>query len=126
HVLDAFVNLVGPIVEVDARVHSQKRPPDPRDATAALVQFESGATGLLSTVRAAPIFLRIHVFGSKGSAEARDETSLTLALIGGRPETKIYPTADSLGVLLEALPETIGTRKPFPTSPSDMLALVGP
>ncbi|HME28603.1 MAG TPA: Gfo/Idh/MocA family oxidoreductase [Pseudolabrys sp.] len=125
HVLDAFVNLVGPIVEVDARVHSQKPPPDPRDATAALVQFESGATGLLSTVRAAPIFWRIHVFGSKGSAEARDETSLTLALIGGSPETKIYPTADSLGVLLEAFAETIETGKPFPISTSDMLEVVG-
>ena len=107
HVLDAFVNLVGPIAKVDARVSSQKPPPDPRDAAAALVQFESGATGLLATVRAAPLFWRIHVFGSKGSAEARDETSLTVALIGGSPETKIYPAADSLGVLLETFAETI-------------------
>jgi predicted dehydrogenase len=125
HVLDAFVNIVGPIGKVDARIHSQKPPPDPRDVAVALVQFESGATGCLATVRAAPMFWRIHVFGTKGSAEARDETSLTVALIGGSPETKIYPAADSLGVLLEAFAETIDTGKPFPVSTSDMLDVVG-
>jgi predicted dehydrogenase len=125
HVLDAFVNLAGPITKVDARVYSQKPPPDPRDAAAAMVQFESGATGLLATVRAAPMFWRIHVFGTKGSAEAREETSLTVALMGRQPETKIYSPADSLGVLLEAFAETIETGKPFPVSSADMLDVVG-
>jgi predicted dehydrogenase len=45
HVLDAFVNLAGPIVKVDARVYSQKPPPDPRDAAAALVQFREWRHG---------------------------------------------------------------------------------
>jgi predicted dehydrogenase len=125
HVLDAFVNLAGPIVKVDARVYSQKPPPDPRDAAAAMVQFESGATGLLATVRAAPMFWRIHVFGTKGSAEAREETSLTVALMGRQPETKIYSPTDSLGVLLEAFAETVEIGKPFPVSTADMLDVVG-
>jgi predicted dehydrogenase len=125
HVLDAFVNIAGPIAKVDARVYSQKPPPDPRDAAVAMLQFASGATGVLATVRAAPMFWRIHVFGTKGSAEAREETSLTVALMGGQPETKIYPPADSLGVLLEAFAETIETGKPFPVSTADMLDVVG-
>jgi len=62
HILDAFVNLVGPVAEVDARLFVQKSAPDPRDAIAALVQFKSGATGLLATVRAAPSYWRVHVF----------------------------------------------------------------
>ncbi len=73
HVIDAFVNLAGPIAKVDARVFAQKPPPDPRDAAAALIEFKSGATGVLATVRAAPMFWRIHVFGTKGSAEARGD-----------------------------------------------------
>src|SRR5262249_33191122 len=73
HVLDAFVSLAGPIAEVDARLFMQKPPPDPRDALAALIAFERGATGTLATVRAAPMFWRVHVFGTKGWAEARDE-----------------------------------------------------
>jgi predicted dehydrogenase len=125
HVLDAFVNLGGPIAKVDARVFSQKPPPDPRDAAAAMVQFESGATGLLATVRAAPMYWRIMVFGTKGSAEAREETSLTVSLIGAQSETNIYPPADSLGVLLDSFAETIETGKPFPVSTSDMLDVVG-
>src|ERR1700686_946376 len=37
HVIDAFVNLAGPIASVDAKLFKQKAPPDPRDAGAALV-----------------------------------------------------------------------------------------
>jgi predicted dehydrogenase len=125
HVLDAFVNIAGPITKVDARVYAQKAPPDPRDTAAVLVQFGSGATGLLATVRAAPMYWRIMVFGTKGWAEAREETSLTVALIGGSPETKTCPPADSLGVLLESFAETIETGKPFPVTTSDMLDVVG-
>ena len=36
HVLDAFVNLAGPVAKVDARVFAQKPPPDPRDVAAAI------------------------------------------------------------------------------------------
>jgi predicted dehydrogenase len=125
HVLDAFVNLAGPIAKVDARIYSQKPPPDPCDATAAMVAFKSGATGLLATVRAAPMFWRIHVFGSKGWAEAREETMLTVAMIGERPLTTTYLQTDSLATLIEAFAETIETGKPFPVTTSDMLDVVG-
>jgi predicted dehydrogenase len=125
HVLDAFVNLAGPIAAVDAKVFSRKSPPDPRDVAAALVQFQSGATGLLATVRAAPMFWRIHVFGSKGSAEARDETTLTVARIGEAPQTQTFPPVDSLAVLLEAFAESVETGKPFPVTTADMLDTVG-
>jgi predicted dehydrogenase len=125
HLIDAFVNLVGPIATVDAKVFAPKAPPDPRDAAAALVQFESGATGTLATVRAAPAYWRIMVFGTKGWAEARDETLLTTALVGQPPETKVYPAVDSLGVLLEAFAETIETGKPFPVTADDMLDVAG-
>jgi predicted dehydrogenase len=124
HVLDAFINLAGPIAKVDARVHAQKAPPDPRDSAAALLQFRSGATGLLATVRAAPMYWRIHVFGANGWAEAREENALTVAAIGGQPETRTYQPVDSLGVLLESFAETIETGKPFTVSTADMLEVV--
>jgi predicted dehydrogenase len=65
------------------------------------------------------------IFGTKGWAEARDETTLTVALVGQPPETKIYPAVDSLGVLLEAFGETIETGKPFPVTTDDMLDVAG-
>jgi predicted dehydrogenase len=125
HLIDALVNLAGPIATVDARLFAKKAPPDPRDAGAALVQFESGATGLLATVRAGPAFWRVHVFGSKGWAEARDETVLTVARIGEQPQTNVYPQVDSLGMLLEAFAETIETGKPFPVTTGEILDVVG-
>jgi predicted dehydrogenase len=125
HLIDAFVNLAGTIASVDAKVFAQKPPPDPRDVAAALVQFDSGATGLLATVRAAPMFWRVQVFSSNGWAEARDETTLTVARIGEQPVTHTHPQVDSLAVLLEAFAESIETGKPFPVSTSDMLDVVG-
>ena len=112
HVLDAFVNLVGPVAKVDARVFAQKPPPDPRDVAAALMQFENGATGLLATVRAAPMFWRIHVFGTRGFAEAREETALTVAMIGGQPETKTFPPADFLAFCLRLSPKQLKRGSP--------------
>ena len=125
HLIDAFVNLAGPIASADAKLFSRKAPPDPRDVAAALLQFESGATGLLATVRAAPMYWRIHVFGTKGSVESRDETTLTLSVIGEKPDVRTYPAVDSLAVLIEAFAETIETGKPFPVTPDDMLHVVG-
>jgi predicted dehydrogenase len=125
HLVDAMVNLAGPMERVDARLFSRKAPPDPRDVAAALIQFSSGATGQLATVRAAPMFWRVHVFGTNGSAEAREETMLTVARIGEQPKTQTFPEANSLGMLLEAFGETIETGKPFPVSFDEMLDTVG-
>jgi predicted dehydrogenase len=125
HLIDAFVNLAGPIATVDAKVFAQKAPPDPRDVATALVQFESGATGLLATVRAAPMYWRVHVFGTKGWAEARDETTLTVALLGQQPQTQSFAPVDSLGELLESFAEAVETGKPFAVSTADMLDVVG-
>ncbi len=124
HLLDAFVNLAGPVAKVEARLFARKPPPDPRDVAAALVEFTSGATGLLATVRAGPMFWRMHVFGTKGWAEALGETTLIAAPMGKAPETRTYPQVDSLAVLLEAFGESIETGTPFPVSTAQMLDTV--
>ena len=124
HVLDSFVNLAGPIARVDARLFSRKAPPDPRDAVAVMTTFQSGASGLMATVRAGPAYWRVHVFGTKGWAEARDETTLTVALMGKTPEVRRLEDADALGNLLEAFAVAIEGGAPFPVSPTQMLDTV--
>jgi predicted dehydrogenase len=124
HVLDAFVSLAGPIANVDARLFRQKPPPDPRDAAAVLVEHVSGATGLMATVRAGPAYWRLHVFGTNGWAEARDETTLTVAQMGRPPETQTLPAADSLAMLLERFAEAVDGGALFPVSPAQMLDVV--
>jgi predicted dehydrogenase len=125
HLIDALVSIGGPIAEIHARLFERKPPPDPRDVIAAQVQFASGATGQLASVRAAPAYWRVHVFGTKGSAEARDETTLTVSLIGQQPRVETMPPADSLALLLESFAEAIELGTPFLVPVSEMLAVVG-
>ena len=124
HLIDALVSLGGPIAEVHARLFERKPPPDPRDVIALQAQFASGATGQLASVRAAPAYWRVHVFGTNGWAEARDETTLTVAPNGQSPQTRTLQPADSLGVLLEAFAEAIELGKPFPVTTDEMLSVV--
>jgi predicted dehydrogenase len=125
HVLDAFVNLAGPISCVDARAIAKKPPPDPRDAVAVLCEFAGGATGVMGTVRAAPMFWRIHVFGTDGSAEARGEDTLIVAKIAGATEERSFEHVDSLRVLLEAFADAVEGKTPFPVTPAQMLDVIG-
>jgi predicted dehydrogenase len=126
HVLDALINLGGPIRSVDAKVFERKPPPDPRDALAVLVQFASGATGQFATIRAAPNIWRVHVFGTKGMAEARDEDTLTVGLIGGPPpQTTTHQHVDSLQVLAESFADAVEGRAPFLVPTSQMIDLIG-
>jgi len=124
HLIDALAHLGGPIAAVDAKLFSRKPPPDPRDVAAALVEFASGATGQIATVRAAPMYWRVHVFGTNGWAEARDETTLTVARLGGQPQAQTFPQVDSLAVLLDAFGESVETGKPFPVTTGEMLNVV--
>jgi predicted dehydrogenase len=124
HILDAFVNLAGPVREVDAILFRQKPPPDPRDVATVLVEFVSGATGTMATVRAGPAYWRVHVFGNRGWAEARGETTLTLAPMGQEPQTRELAAADSLAILLEKFAEAAAGGPPFPVSPGEMLDTV--
>ena len=125
HILDALINFGGPIKSVDAKLHERKPPPDPRDSLAVLVQFASGATGTMATIRAAPNFWRVHVFGTKGMAEARDENTLTVSLIGGEAKTYNYEPVDSLKVLAESFADAVEGRAPFLVSTDQMLDLIG-
>ena len=124
HLIDALVSLGGPVAEVYARLFERKPPPDPRDVIALQVQFANGGTGQLASVRAAPAYWRVHVFGTKGWAEARDETTLTVAPNGQSPQAQTLAAADSLGVLLEAFGEAIEAGTPFPVTTDEMLAVV--
>jgi predicted dehydrogenase len=125
HVLDAFVNLAGPLKRVDAKLTARKPPPDPRDAIAVLTEFVSGATGVMATVRAGPAFWRVHVFGTRGWAEARDEDTLMVAPVGEKPNTQTFAHVDSLLVLSNAFADAVEGLAPFIVSPAQMLDLIG-
>ena len=124
HVLDALVALAGPVRRVQARLLERKPPPAPQDSVSALLEFESGASGLLATVRATPFYWRVHAFGTKGNAEVLGETEMVLRMSGKSLQRLQMEPADSLRAELEAFADAVGKRAPFPVAPVQMLHTV--
>jgi predicted dehydrogenase len=124
HALDAMVGLAGPVKRVQGQLLHRKPPPAPQDTAAALLEFESGVSGLLATVRATPFYWRVHAFGTKGNAEVLGETELVLRMSGKPAQHLQLEPADSLRAQLEAFADAIEKRAPYPVSPAQMLHTV--
>jgi len=124
HILDAFVNTLGPVRSVRGQLTVRKPPPVPRDVAIVMLEFANGASGMLATVRATPFYWRVHVFGDKGSAEAVSEHELLLHRSNAPPRRIAFEPVDALRVELEAFADAIEGRAPFPVADSDMLATV--
>jgi predicted dehydrogenase len=122
HVLDGFVSLMGPVRQVYARFNSRDPGPPPRDSSVLAIDFANGVTGTLATVRATPFYWRVHVFGTRGSAEVLDETTLVLRMSGCAPKTINYPRIDVLAAELEAFADAVERKRPFPAQETEVLA----
>ena len=122
HVLDAFVSVLGPVRRVYARLHSFEQGPPPLDTAMLTLDFVNGVTGTLATVRATPLYWRVHVFGTKGSAEVPDEVTLIKRKSSGGPERTTYPAVNVLRAELDAFIDRIENKRPFPVPEADVLA----
>jgi predicted dehydrogenase len=122
HVLDTLVSVLGPARQVYARLSSREAGPPPLDSAMLAIDFASGVTATVATVRATPFYWRTHVFGAGGSAEALDETTLVLRKSGHPPEVRNYPPQDSLKAELEAFADAVEGKQPFPLPEADVLA----
>jgi predicted dehydrogenase len=122
HVLDAFVSMLGPVARVYAQLNSREPGPPPLDTAMVMLNFANGVTGSLATVRATPLYWRVHVFGTKGSTEVLDETTLVRRTSGGKPERISYPAVNVLRAELDAFADMIDKKIPFPVPEADVLA----
>jgi predicted dehydrogenase len=122
HVLDAFVSLVGPVRRVYAQLRQRELGPPPLDTAVMTLDFVNGVTGTLATVRATPLYWRVHVFGTEGSAEVLDEVSLILRKTGGEPQRISYLAIDVLRAELDAFADAIENKDSFPVSDAQVLA----
>jgi predicted dehydrogenase len=122
HVLDAFVSLLGPVRRVYAQLNLREQGPPPLDTAMLAMDFLSGATGTLATVRATPLYWRVHVFGTKGSAEVLDEGTMILRKSGAGPRQIAYPAIDVLRAELDAFAEGIDNKRAFPVPEAEVLA----
>ena len=122
HVLDAFASLLGPARQVYARLSSYEAGPPPLDSAMLAIEFESGVTGTLATVRATPSYWRVHVFGTKGSAEVLDEVTMVLRKSAHSPQPITFARIDTLAAELDAFADAIEGRRPYPVAQAEVLA----
>ena len=125
HVLDAFVNVAGPVSEVQAQFVSHKPSPDPLDTISVLFRFENGVSGLLGAVRASPFYWRVHVFGDQGSVEAIGETRVIVRLRGGKTDVRDFPARDSLLAEFDAFADAVSGGASYPITPAEMVDTIG-
>jgi predicted dehydrogenase len=122
HVLDAFVSMLGPVRRVYAQLHQHESGPPPLDTAVMTLDFVSGVTGTLSTVRATPLYFRVHVFGTNGSAEVLDEVTMILRKTGAAPHRITCPSIDILRSEIDAFADAIQKRAPYPVPEAEVLA----
>jgi len=124
HLLDCFRDLVGPMRRIGALSKRRALSLATGDTTAALIEFENGATGTLATTLKTPFVWRFAIYGSEAWAESASETRLVVRRAGREPETKDFPAEDHLGRNLEAFAQAILRREPFPIDHAGILHTV--
>jgi predicted dehydrogenase len=122
HVLDALVNMMGPVRQVYAQLRQREQGPPPLDTAVMTLDFANGVTGILATVRATPLYWRVQVFGTEGSAEVLDEVTMVLRKTGSAPQRTNYPAIDILRAELDAFADAVDKKSPFPVPEAEILA----
>jgi len=124
HIVDAFVNLIGPVRRVQAQAMSHRPVPGPIDTVSVLFEFANKATGVLTSVRPTPYFWRVHVFGASGSAEAIGETDLVVRLSGQKPRHITLEPVDTVRAALEAFADALSGRAAYPMPPEQIIGTI--
>src|SRR5271169_93832 len=121
HVLDCFRDLAGPMKRISALSKARALRLPTGDTTAALIEFESGATGVLGTTIKTPFRWRIAVFGENCWAESVSETKLIVRRVGTESEVFDYPVDNHLGRNLDYFAKAVMGQGTFPISPDGIL-----
>jgi predicted dehydrogenase len=121
HIIDAFIHLAGAVRELRCESHRKVLSVDLDDTTSALLRFESGATGYLSTLTATGRIVRVQVFGTKGWAHLLDHHLLETCDIDGRVTREEFPPTDMERRELEAFAAAIEGKAPYPVPVEQVL-----
>lgn len=121
HVLDCFRDLVGPMKRIAALSKARALQLATGDTTAALIEFENGATGTLATTIKTPFDWRIAVYGEHCHAMSVSETRAIVHRAGQEPEVIDRPADNHLGRNLDYFAKAALGQGAFPISPEGIL-----
>ena len=125
HVVDMFINLVGPVEKLNATSERVVSQCDFDDNTTASMVFDSGARGHLTTLTSTPMCWQIRLHGTNGWAELRDLDTLVINPAEGARETLHFPGYDypgmaTLTAALDAFASDIRNEQAFPVGPDEI------
>jgi predicted dehydrogenase len=122
HVLDCFRDIVGPMKRISALSKARALKLPTGDTTAALIEFENGATGTLGTTIKTPFRWRIAIFGENCWAESVSETRAIVRRTGkDEPEVIDRPADNHLGRNLDYFAKAVLGQGTFPIAPAGIL-----
>ena len=124
HMLDCFVNLLGPVARVSTQLVRWKPAPGALDSLSVLLHFRNGMSGTLAMVRATPTVWRLHIFGTEANVENHDETEIVLRAGSGPAERRSLAVVDTLRLELEAFADAVAGRAPYPIPTDQMIDTV--
>jgi predicted dehydrogenase len=107
HVLDVMNALSGPVASVFAYNDRRAADHDLEDTTSALFRFANGATGYIGACQITAEYWRVHAFGTRGWAEMRGETELTLSPVDGPQTTTRHAPVSAERAELEAFADAV-------------------
>jgi predicted dehydrogenase len=125
HVVDMFINLMGPVSELTARSDRIAPYCNFDDNTTASMCFRNGARGHLTTLTSTAMRWQITLYGTKGWAELRDLDTLVINPVDGDQEIKhypgyTYPATKTLTAALDAFALDVKGHASFPVSPDEI------
>jgi predicted dehydrogenase len=124
HLLDCFRDLIGPMRRISALSRRRALPLPTGDTTAALVEFDNGATGTLATTLKTPFEWRLAVYGENAWAQSVSETRFIVCRAGREPEVTDLAPANHLGENVEAFAAAALGREKFPIDAAGILQTV--
>jgi predicted dehydrogenase len=129
HGLDMCVAVCGAAKTVLAKSKSLAGPLE--DTLGILVDFKSGANGVITSISGPPFSIRFAVFGKKGWMELHDKShpqapkgwTLTRAEHGGElAKATEYPGMSMVRANVEAFADAVAGRAPYPVTHQEMVA----
>lgn len=117
HPLYLMIELLGPVAEVYVAATTQVAKHIPlADVTAVLLKFKGGQTGTLQANGVTPELTRLHVYGSKGWAEIREQDYFLFKDRKGEPQAMQIAEIDAERAEMEAFADAVTGAAAFPYS----------
>ena len=129
HLTDIYIHLFGRVKKVFAQTTNRCGIHGSGDVLSVQLLFESGLTAYLNAIISTPLFVRLHVFGSKAWTEARcnahpgqdGTTQLKISTSGDSIQVKEFQHIDTVRANLEAFADEVAGCGRYPFSKEEKL-----